>query len=215
MKNKQKQLIYRYMRQYHRHHQWRLGNGLFIPHAYPTPVEKLSWWDDVGFILNGRRIMVWWVHPRMKYADAIEELAWKEAGDPPLHGVGIFDFGQGKKQWKTVGRSRKKVISYQAPPMTDTQQDYYAKLNSIKARINLEGIDLVVHPSMSVEALSWCRSVSLCIPIEVRDKDELSTLTKLVRQLLKGETTLVDEFLGCQYGREDWLQEAKIRNHDK
>lgn len=106
MKNPNQELLRRLMNQYHRHNQWRLGNGLYIPHEYPHPIKKLSWWDDVGFILNGRRIMVWWVHPRMKYADAIEDMAWKEAGDPPLRGADIFE--PSEKQWKKVGRSRKK-----------------------------------------------------------------------------------------------------------
>jgi len=42
-------------------HGW-LHDGLFIPHTYPDP-QALSGWDDVGFILNHRRVMVWWVHP--------------------------------------------------------------------------------------------------------------------------------------------------------
>lgn len=213
MKNPNKERIYRLMRQYHRHHQWRLENGLYIPHAYPNPIKKLSGWDDVGFILNGRRIMVWWVHPRMKYADVIEDMAWKEAGDPPLRGADIFE--PSEKQWKKVGRSRKKVIAYRSHPMPDTQRDYYTKLRAIEMRMESDGIDLVVHPSMSVEILSWCRGVSICIPLEVRDKDELNALATLVRRLLKGETTLADEFPGYQYKRGDWLSEAELRNRDR
>lgn len=213
MKNKQQEFIYRYMRQYHRHHQWGLENGLLIPHAYPHPTDKLSWWDDVGFILNGRRIMVWWVHPRMKYADAITDAAWKEAGDSLQDGTDIFDFGQSEKIWKKVGHSRKKISSYQIPSMSDVQNDYYTKLSNIKTRIKTEGIDLVVRPSMSVEALSWCRGVSLCIPIEVRDRNEIIVLATLARRLLKGETSIANEFTGYQYGREDWQSEAELRNH--
>ncbi len=210
MKNQHEELLRRIMKQYHRHNQWRLENGLYIPHAYPLPLNKLSWWDDVGFILNGRRIMVWWVHPRMKYADAIEELAWKEAGEPPLRGADLFE--PTEKQWKKVGRSRKKVIAYRSHPTPDIQKDYYSKLATIKKRMDTEGIDMVVHPSMSVETLSWCRGVSLCIPIEVRNKAELSSLATLARRLLKGETTLADEFPGYQYGRGDWLSEADLRH---
>jgi len=28
-----------------------------------TP-ESFSYWENVGFILNGRRFLVWWQHPR-------------------------------------------------------------------------------------------------------------------------------------------------------
>ena len=70
---------------YHRTHPWRLSEGgLYIPHAYSNmSPQSLSYWDDVGFILNGQRIIVWWQHPRHIYANAIESTAWEEAGDGP------------------------------------------------------------------------------------------------------------------------------------
>ena len=212
MKNPYKERLYRRMKQHHLHHQWRLDSGLMIPHMYPKPVN-LSWWDDVGFILNGRRIMVWWVHPRMKYADAINDLAWQEAGDPPFHSADIFDSSE--KQWKKVGRSRKKVTSYLTRQTPDAQRAYYDKLSGIKMRMQSEGIDLIVRPSMSVEILPGCRGVSLCVPIEVRDKKELSELAVLAKRLIKGETTLAKEFPVYQYGREDWLLEADLRSKDR
>ncbi|MBS4095521.1 MAG: hypothetical protein KGZ83_01615 [Sulfuricella sp.] len=200
------------MKQYHRHHPWRLENGLFIPHAYPKP-RKLSWWDDVGFILNGRRVMVWWIHPRMKYADAIGDLAWKEAGEPPLHGADLFE--PSEKQWKKVGRSRKRVVAYRSHRMPDSQQDYYKKLHTIEKRLESEGIDLVVRPSMSAKTVSWCTGISLCVPADIRNKEEIGALVALAKQLIKGEKTLADEFPGYQYGRRDWLSEADLRNHDR
>lgn len=212
MKNPHKERHYFRMRQYHRHHQWQLENGLFIPHAYSNQKE-ISWWDDVGFILNGRRIMVWWIHPRMKYAEAINDQAWQEAGDPPLHGANLFESNE--KQWKKVGRSRKKVISYLMHPMSDAQQAYYDKLSSIEMRMQSDGIDLVVHPTLSLEILPYGRGVSLCVPIEVRNKKELIELATLAQRLIKGETTLISEFPGYQYGLQDWLLEADLRSRDR
>ena len=208
MKNPHKERLYHRMRQYHRHHQWRLDNGLMIPHMYPNPIN-LSWWDDVGFILNGRRIMVWWVHPRMQSAD----LAWQEAGDPPFYSADLLEASE--KQWKKVGRSRKKVTSYLMRQTPDAQRAYYDKLSGIKMRLQSEGIDLAVRPSLSVKILPWCRGISLCVPIEVRDKKELRELAALAKRLIKGETTLSKEFSGHQYGREDWLLEADLRIKDR
>ena len=72
-------------REYHQSHPWRLSQGgLYIPHSYADmKPDSLSFWDDVGFILNGRRVIVWWQHPRYVYSDAIEEKAWHEAGPSP------------------------------------------------------------------------------------------------------------------------------------
>lgn len=212
MKNPHQEQLRRLMKQYHRNHQWRLDNGLYIPHVYPTP-KKLSWWDDVGFILNKRRVMVWWVHPRMKYADVIKDMAWKEAGDPPLRSAEIFE--PSEKQWKKVGRSRKKVVAYRSCLLPDAQQDYYAKLRAIEMRMESNGVDVEVRPSMSAKTYAWCTGIDLCIPIEVRDKEELGALAGLARRLIKGETTLAAEFPGYQYAREDWLSEADLRNQDR
>ena len=149
----------------------------------------------------------------MKHADAIADLAWEEVGDSWLDDADIFK--PGEKQWKKVGRSRKKVISYQLSPTPDIQQDCYTNLRAIEARMESEGIDLVVRPSMSVETLSWCRGVSLCIPINVRNKEDIVALATLARRLIKGETTLAAEFPGYQYGRKDWLSETELRNQDR
>jgi len=212
MKNPNQELLCRLMRQYHRHHPWRLDRGFFIPHLYPKP-RKLSWWDDVGFILNGRRIMVWWVHPRMEYADAINDMAWKEAGDPPARSADMFVAGE--KQWKKVGRSRKKVASYLCRPTPDSMQGYYTKLRAIESRMESEGIDLVVRPSISVKRLAWCTGVELCVPVDVRTDEEVRALALLARRLLKGETNLANEFPGYEYGRAEWLFEADLRSQDR
>lgn len=213
MKNPKQERYRRLMRQYHRSRPWRLDNGLFIPHAYPVQ-HQLSWWDDMGFVLNGRRVMVWWVHPRMRYADAISDLAWQEAGEPPCLDGDIFGRHAGKKIWKKAGRSRKKVVAYEASPIPEARREYYEKLRTVEARLESEGIDFEVPPSMSVKSYSWCSGVSLCVPLEVRDKEELLALAHLAKRLLKGETTLDDEFSGGLYGRNDWLSEADFRKRD-
>ena len=78
MKNPAQERLRRQARQYHRHHTWDLEKGgVRISHLYQIGTQ-LSWWDGIGFVLNGRRVMVWWIHPRMKYVDAIGELALKK-----------------------------------------------------------------------------------------------------------------------------------------
>lgn len=213
MKNPAQERFRIRMRQHHRNHPWRLKGGLFVPHAYPEPLSELSWWDDAGFILNGRRVMVWWVHPRMKYEDQIGARAWQEAGDPPGGDSDLF--GPREKQWKKVGRSRKKVVSYRTMPPSEARQDYYAKLRAIKERMESEGIDFVVRPSISIQRLSWCIGVELCLPIEVRNRQDIQRLAELARRLVKREITLANEFPEYQYGRQDWLAESDARNRDQ
>lgn len=212
MKNAKQERLRRRMKQYHRHHPWRLKmGGLYIPHCYPAE-RQLSWWDDVGFVLSERRVMVWWIHPRMQYADAIQDMAWAEAGDPPLADGGRF---ADDKIWKKVGRSRKKVSAYRCRPTPQAQQAFYGKLNHIERRLEAEGIDLVVRPSMTAKSLDWCTGVDLCVPIEVRNAADVAALVALARRLLKGATTLAAEFPDYQYRRDTWLAEAPLRERDR
>lgn len=113
------------------------------------------------------------------------------------------------------GRSRKKVASYRTGPMPDVRRDYYEKLRDIETRLQSDGIDQAVHPSMTVKIYSWCTGIDLCIPLEVRNKDEVSALAALARRLLKRETTIEEKFPGYQYGKADWLSEADLRTEDR
>lgn len=111
MKNKKQELLGRMQRQYHQKHQWRLNkDGLYIPHSYAeTKLESLSWCDDVGFILNDRRVIVWWQHPRYIYSSVIEEQSRDRIGPNPQD---EWLFEAATTNFKPVGKSRTKVVSY-------------------------------------------------------------------------------------------------------
>jgi hypothetical protein len=206
MKNAKQERLVQLQRQYHRCHQWRLAQGgLFIPHSYQEKKpDDLSWWDDVGYILNGRRVIVWWQHPRQIYADAIEDQSWIEAGDGPNDD---WLFKGSTKNYRRVGASRKKIVSYTSREQSSEQQLHYDLLQDIQNRLTTEGIDRVVTPSWKVERLNWATGISLVAPLEVRNEDELAAVAKLARHLLLRETTLNAEFPDYRYSRADWLRE--------
>lgn len=198
-------------RQYHRSNQWRLSQGgLYIPHTYTeTKPDSLSYWDDVGFILNGRRVIVWWQHPRYVYVNALEEKAWDEVGTGP-HDNCFLDGAT--KNYKRVGRSRKKLVSYTMREPSAEQRKHYDLLNSTNARLSLEGIDLDVSASWKWERLSWAMGVRLVAPLEVRNEKELASVANLARSLILGKTTIATQFPGYQYGRTEWLSEQEQRD---
>lgn len=196
------------MRQHH--DQWELTNGLYLPHSYDPP-RDLSWWDDIGFILNGRRIMVWWIHPRMSYADAIEERAWETAVIAPAEFSTLLGHESSQKIWKKVGKSRKKIVGYQTLPQSEARREHYDKLFAAEKRLKAEGIDFEVRPSITVKAYSWGRGVELCVPVEVRNEQEARGLANLVRRVIKREASLEFEFPDYRYGRNEWLAESGQR----
>jgi hypothetical protein len=206
MKNARLERLGRMQRQYHRHHQWKLSRGgLFIPHSYAeTNPDRLSWWDDVGFILNGRRVIVWWQHPRNVYLNAIEDLSWQEAGEAPDDDWLI---NGSTPNYRKVGKSRKKIVSYTIRPPSDEQRMYYEKLRAIKKRMAAEGIDFDVVASWKRVRLNWATGISLVAPMEVRNETELALVAALARRLILGQTTLDAEFPRYRYGKADWLRE--------
>ena len=213
MKNSNQERLGRAMKQYHSKNKYPLVNGIYIPLVQPEN-QILSWSDEVLIILNDRQVYVDWEHPRRRYSMAIARMASKEAGDAPMEKIDIFS--NCEKKWKKQGRSRKRLAFYVlgSLPERHSETEYRSKYGAISARIKAEGIDFVVRPSISVRRFACWASVTLCIPIEVRDKDDVRALAVLVKRLLKGETTLAREFPDYRYGRAEWLAEAELRNQD-
>lgn len=211
MKDQRQERLGRLQREYHRNHPWRLGpGGLFVPHSY-TEVKQdaLSWWDDVGFILNRRRVIVWWRHPRHVYRDAIEELAQEQAGEFP------FDdwLTQGAiPNYRKVGRSRKKIASYTCRQPSEASRAYFQRLRALEQDMSMQGVDSDVRPSSKRKRLSWATGLELVAPLEVRNEQELAVVADLARRLLLGQTTLAQEFPGYCYAKERWQAEAPARD---
>ena len=210
MKNTKFELMRHLQRQHHRNNPWRLSkDGLYIPHSYDdVKPHSQSWWDDVGFILNGRKVIVWWCHPRYVYSGAIRDQSWKEAGDSPNDD---WLFEGGTTNYRKAGKSRKKIVSYTSRQPSEEQQMFYDKLEDIEKRLASEGIEFDVSTSWQRERLSWATGVSLVAPLEVRNEDELALVAKLARRLVLGQTTLDAEFPGYRYCKSDYLREQELR----
>jgi hypothetical protein len=205
MKNRTQELLRQMQRQYHQRHSWDLQGGLYIPHSYDeVKPDALSWWDDFGFILNKRRVIVWWQHPRCVYYDAIDEKSYLEAGDGPQDSWFIDD---AQKLYRKVGSSRKKIIGYTRKELSVEQKLYCESLESIRNRIRKEGIDFEVYPSWQQENLSWAVGVDLVVPIEILNEKDIAVLASLTRRLMLRQTTLEAEFPAYRYGRSEWLKE--------
>lgn len=210
MKDHRQERLGRLQREYHRNHPWRLGpGGLFVPHSYAEiKPDALSWWDDVGFILNRRRVIVWWRHPRDLYRTAIDELAHEQAGDYPRDDW----LTQGAiPNYRKVGRSRKKIVSYTCRPPSEASRVYFQRLRALEQELAEQGIDCDVRPSSKRRRLSWATGLDLVVPLEVRNVQELAVVADLARRLLLGRTTLDQEFPGYRYAKENWLSEAAAR----
>lgn len=215
VKNPHIERLRRKMREFHRHHPWRLEDGFYIPHAYPeNDAKPLSWWDDVGFILNGRRVLVFWQHPRFVYSNAIAELARGRVTRPDCPSIldKILSAPDASaKQWRKLGRARKRLIGTSIPAPSEKWSEFYAEVRRQEQILMREGIPLTVKPSMKVGWSATARTVELIAPLEVCSIRDARALAEVVRRLLKQETTVAQEWSECGYDHKAWLSEADLR----
>lgn len=208
MKNQRIEKTRAGMRTHNRNTPWNLIAGLYIPHTYAHS-PNASEWDDVGLIINRRKVMVWWVHPRKKYLDAIEEQAMRDAGPMPDEDI----FGEPiEKHWKKVGRSRKTLIACGMSKSSDRLSTYFKRVNAIEGQLRAEGINHTVRASISARWYRWGVGINLCLPVEVRNIEELRHLAELAERLLRRECTISEIFPDYIYRQEDWIRELSWRN---
>lgn len=180
----------RTQREDHHAHPWRMSEGgLFTPHSYGDMApDSLSTSDDVGFILNRRRVIVWWPHPRKVYAEAL----WDEV-------------------YKRVGRSGKKLVSTTLRVPSPAKRACYDLLKAMFERLSTEGIEHSVPVSWKAKRLWWAMGVNIVAPMEVRNEKDLAEVASLAKRLIKGQSNLKSEFPEYCYTRQDWLRERDLQ----
>lgn len=211
MKSHRMEALARSQRLYHQRAPWR-GNrdGLYISHSYEGMTkDDLSWSDDFQFILSGRRINVCWYHPRQAYRDELDTRSW-DVVDPQDESSWL-SLLEGKRHYKKVGRSRKRLVDIEMREQTADEQARSDAVEAERQRLYANGLDYTIVPSMKRERTNWSIYVAICVPTEVRRPEDVRQVADLVRRLLRFETTLEQEFPGYSYGKEDWLSEAPHR----
>lgn len=212
MKNSYKEKIKISAKVFHKNNRGeKFTNGVIIWHQYDeSDVAKLSWWDDVSFILNDYLVQVAWIHPRMAFKDRAEDDAHNKVAHLDRGADGLM--GQTKPNYVKVGKSRKKVISR---TLTGSllSNDWMQAFDAAYAE-TLKEADFQITPFIKAEWVQHGRFVEICAPIEIQSEGDLMALVNLVRKLLKRETTLEQEFAAYSYARDEWIAESKRRAID-
>lgn len=219
MKNKHEQLKIQQAKTYHQNKTWRLNDGYYIPHFYPVEdIDQLSYWDDVGFIFGKKRVMVHWQHPRSVYADKCHSLAWDEFYEEfsakqnrnPKKAIKSF-LGDSIKNYKKVGKSRKKIHSYTMNGIDSDHAEFYNKVNKSEKDYCETGIDFEVKSSFKRTQTDWSLIVDIVYPMEIRSDKDAIKLAEFVKSILKNKSLLED----YSYGKNEWLQDNKKTKEEK
>jgi len=194
---------------YHRLHPWDLnGHGLMVPHDYSErKTESLSWWDDVGFIFGKRRIMVWWMHPRMVYRDRLDEMAFQQC-DKAYPRNEIWRMHSKPIRRKGGYGKRPKTFGYLLSPLyADEHRRYYEHLNETQALLAKQDHGWVIQPSLKSTVLNWCQGIDLVLPVEICCEDDLRCLREVVERYLRGDRSVLSGYSAYTFA--DWQSDQE------
>lgn len=209
MKNKRMELFRLRSIRSAQKHQGKYKDGIINHHWFAEfAPDSLSWWTDITFRLGKRDIHVSWCHPRYEYQNLVEEVARKSVHHLYVSKTDSGDmFESATPKYKKVGRSRKKITSWLTKETSPAHRAWWNALVAAEAKFSKEG-HYSIRPSIKTEWLSWCRYVTLCVPVEVRSHEEAVKMANLVRAILSGKTALENEFPGYAYTFVDWEREG-------
>lgn len=182
---------------------WDHQRGIKVYHVYDEPCDK-SWWDDVAFMMGSQQVVVWYVHPRFRYQDQVNDLAREqlESERPPRADDWFLG---GTKNYRYVGKNkkRKRVVSITCPEMPVQTKEYYDRLFALEKQMYRTS-DVEVGCEFKVKQYSYCRGVEICIPVEVCNEDDLEKLVQMVRGYLTEPGSFERTWKGYKYTRDDW-----------
>ena len=202
---------------FHRNNQQRTHykNGILIHHLYPDRNENtLSWWDDVGFILNNYRVSIAWNHPRQAFLEHVQNLAFDMVSE--AYSEDEFNLlGLSEEQtpiYKKIGRSRKIIKLYKQNFLPDN--GFIEALRKTEREL-AACTDFNVVPKLDIRWTKRSRFVSACLPMEIRGEDDLMVLASTVKRLIKREVTLNELYPEFCYTKQNWLDEKTARGESE
>ncbi|WP_109580253.1 hypothetical protein [Cupriavidus plantarum] len=134
-----------------------------------------------------------------------------EPSTPDVFDACFHEGSASTKQWRKLGRSRKKVVSTTLQAPTEEWRAYFDAVRKRERELEDSGIDFDVTPSARIGWCSTATMIDLIAPLEVRSETDVRALAAFAKRLVKRETILAEEWPGYHYGRAVWLAESDAR----
>lgn len=192
---------------------WDLQRGIKVYHVYDEEIKPRdkTYWDDVSFVWRHNYVVVCWTHPRYEYTETVDTQAYEAANRifPDRRHDNMFSGGT--KNYKKLGKSRKKVTSITCPGV-NTGKDFYDAWRDFKETF-CQTSSIEIKPYIRIEQTDYSLFVNICCPIEVRNEDNLKELADIVRSILDRKTTLQELYGDYAYTAKDYIVEFPEGGH--
>lgn len=183
---------------------WDSKLGIKVYHYYdPNEPKEYAWWDDLAFIHGSQQVTVFFVHPRLKYHNTIDDIVHRS-----LKKIDHTDiFSKSTPNYKYLGKNkkRKKIVSYTMNYNGENAayyEDWKRKTEELCAASDYEQ-----RCSISVKQYGYCRGVELCVPVEAINEEGLLQLKEIVLNHFKDPTYFQRTFGDYKYTAADWVRE--------
>lgn len=187
-----------------------MREGVYIPHCYDQdPPRDLTWWDDFGFMLGSQWVSVAWVHPRMAYKDAVDELAHAEVSHLYMRDKGDDILSNMTPNYEKVGNSRKKIVTYTSN-QSDSRSTWFAAFMEAQKLLMASDNGIIIKPSIRVEQLKWSRYVSVLYPVELRNEADIVAFAGRIKGHLLRTENVMDNVTDYTYSVNDYLAEKTL-----
>lgn len=206
MKNKHIERLKIAAKQFHRsEYGYHFSKGIVAIHEDDElEPQRLSWREDVRFILNDYQVYVSWTHPRAIYARQLQNEVRLRMTHIPCPDW----LGPSKALYKKLGRSRIKIMGWRTDPVDWSV--WKAEQGKIRTQVELDANHVIV-PFIDSCWTKYARSVSLCTPMEIRNEHNRISLVAITKQLLTRQVTLEELYPDYRYTRDQWQKELDVK----
>jgi hypothetical protein len=188
---------------------WNHQLGIKIYHVYDGTKTK-GWWDDVAFMKGSQQITVWWIHPRMKYSDECDAIAYEKVSAEKQNVTdNLLDRSTPNYVYLGKNKKRKKIVSYTLKSLSEDRKQFSKRWKDETEKVLTTG-DVSVECHMKVAQYEYCRGVSICYPIEVIDHKSLKELTDFVNMCLDDPSLFSKTHSDYKYTKDDWNLENPV-----
>lgn len=204
MKNKHAEARYKNAKAYTKTRE-NDGSKYRVYHLYKDengkPLKEKGYWDDVGVFSGSIFNSICWVHPRYAFEEEIRHKSYDRLYDSDVEKW----FNSFVPQYKKVGKSRKKVVSYQSPDIEEPTTP--VKTHKEAFDEELAETSYVQKCFIKVNMYKTSRCIEVCYPIEVINEESLKAMADEVMGYIHDYSKFYEKYGDFVYGVNEYKQE--------